>query len=242
MPRLGERVLGKVREAGVGAAMLRAAEILLPAAVLNAWFRLTSGGHFVLNGCRYPYFRHTYNRAFDNERTVEVALVRAVLAAFAGGRVLEVGNVLKHYTPTLRHDVVDKYEQSPGVINEDIASFEPAGRYDLVVSISTLEHVGWDEDPKDPAKVERVVHRIREQMLAPGGAFVVTMPLGYNPHLDRSWERGSLGFDRYYHLMKISAANRWREATREEVRGATYGPYQRANAIVVGVIGQDVFA
>jgi hypothetical protein len=38
--------------------------------------------------------------------------------------------------------VLDKYEQAPGVINEDVVSFSPPQKYDLIVSVSTLEHVG----------------------------------------------------------------------------------------------------
>ena len=38
------------------------------------------------------------------------------------------------------------------VINEDITYFQPNHKYDLIVSISTFEHIGFDEDPRDTVK------------------------------------------------------------------------------------------
>ena len=35
------------------------------------------------------------------------------------------------------------------------------GPFDLIVAISTLEHVGWDESPRDPAKAPRAVEVLR---------------------------------------------------------------------------------
>jgi len=51
--------------------------------------------------------------------------------------------VLSHYF-AVKHDIVDKYEIAPSVVNEDLVNFKPGKKYDLIVSISTLEHVGWD--------------------------------------------------------------------------------------------------
>jgi hypothetical protein len=59
--------------------------------------------------------------------------------------ILEIGNVLSHYFP-VNHDIVDKYEKADGVINQDVVHFYSPKKYDLIVSVSTLEHVGWDED------------------------------------------------------------------------------------------------
>ena len=44
------------------------------------------------------------------------------------------------------HDVLDKYEKGNNVINDDVVSFSTEVKYDLIVSVSTLEHVGWDEN------------------------------------------------------------------------------------------------
>lgn len=82
--------------------------------------------------------------------------------------MLEVGDVLSHYFP-IHHDVVDKYQVAPGVINQDIAEFIPPERYDLILSISTPEDVGWDETPREPDKLLRAIEHLRNRCLAPGG-------------------------------------------------------------------------
>ena len=88
-----------------------------------------------------------------------------------------------------QHDIVDKYEKAEGVINQDVVDFQPAenenDKYDLIVSISTIEHVGWDETPRDPKKIPRALENLTTKCLAPRGEIVVTLPLGYNTYLDK---------------------------------------------------------
>lgn len=190
---------------------------------------------FRFMGEEYRYFRHPYNLAWNNERTIEVPLGLRMLEEHRGKRVLEVGNVLSHYAPA-RHDILDKYEVAPGVINEDAADFQPKQPYEVILSISTLEHVGWDEPQRDPAKLPRAIAHLRDHVLAPGGLLWVTMPLGWNPHADKLCFAAEPFTDRRY-LLRVSQLNRWREATAEEVRGAVYdAPYTNANAVFVGAL------
>jgi hypothetical protein len=191
-------------------------------------------GTFEAMGESYEYFYHSYNWTWDNERAVEVPVAWRAVRRHPPERILEVGNVLSHYF-RVRHDVVDKYERGRGVINEDVVDYRPAKRYDLVVSISTLEHVGWDEEPKDPGKVLVAVERLRS-LLAPGGRLVATIPLGYNPGLDRLLEEGRLAFGRQSCLKRVSAGCDWREVPWAEVRGARYNdPYPAASGLVIGL-------
>lgn len=204
-------------------------------ATFPAWGRLARarGRGFALGGRRYPYFLHPYNLTWSNERAVEVPVVWDLVRERGGGRVLEVGNVLAHYFP-VRHTVVDKFERAPGVLNADAADFDGDQRYDLIVSISTLEHVGFDEEPREPAKPARAVANLR-RLLAPGGLLCVTLPLGYNPHLDALLEQGAFGWTRQLLLRRVSRANRWAEAEWAEVRGCRYDrPWVGANAVVFG--------
>ena len=76
---------------------------------------------FTLGDKKYRYFYHNYNRAWMNERSVEIAVVWDLVRQYPPQKVLEVGNVLSHYFP-IRHDVLDKYEVAPGIINKDAAS------------------------------------------------------------------------------------------------------------------------
>jgi hypothetical protein len=53
------------------------------------------------------------------------------------------------------------------------------------VSISTVEHIGWDERPRQPDKVLGAVDHVCV-LLAPRGRFLVTAPLAYNSVLDEA--------------------------------------------------------
>ena len=121
------------------------------------------------------------------------------------GEFLEIGNVLSNYF-NFPHDIVDKYEIAPGVINEDVVTFSPAKSYDYIVSVSTLEHVGWDEQPREPGKLARSVNHLKT-LLKNGGQMLVTMPLGYNPHLDEWVSSQHTGFDEVRYLLRVSANN-----------------------------------
>jgi SAM-dependent methyltransferase len=154
----------------------------------------------------------------------------------SGKHVLEVGNVLSHYFP-VDHDVVDKYERARKVINVDVVDFEPVKKYDLIVSISTLEHIGWDERPKDPGKPRRAIAHLRG-CLADGGCLAVTFPLGWNAELDRALRGGRLGFDNYFALKRVTMDNQWRQVDVSAGLGARYdAPFPFGNVVIVAFAG-----
>ena len=199
-----------------------------------AFLGLRPAGTFAFAGRVYRYFRHPYNATWRNERAVEIPIVREALAEASGARVLEVGNVLGHYFPSW-HEVIDKYEPGPGVLNVDVLDFRPAEPYDLIVSISTLEHVGWDEEERDPTKIPRAVVHLRS-LLVPGGRAIVTVPLGYNPHLDELLKAGALKFDSEHWLLRVGPGE-WREVARGSFEWPRYGsPHSGANGLLVAGI------
>ncbi|KAF0220697.1 MAG: hypothetical protein FD174_1021 [Geobacteraceae bacterium] len=189
---------------------------------------------FKFNGKSYRYFQHKYNTTWRTERAVEISLFWDIVKGHEGKKILEVGNVLSHYFP-VNHDILDKYEKAPGVLNQDVVDFQPDKRYDLIVSISTLEHVGWDEEPKDPAKILRAIDNLKK-CLAPGGTFIVTLPLGQNPEMDRLLEEDKIPFVQQYCLKRISADNVWIEAEWQDIQGAQHNyPFRAANGLVIGI-------
>jgi SAM-dependent methyltransferase len=189
---------------------------------------------FEFAGRRLRYFAHPYNETWRNERAVEIPIALQVLDEHRGRRVLEVGNVLAHYGRR-GHDVVDKYEQAAGVRNLDILDLEPGEHYDLVLTVSTLEHVGFDEDERDPEKPRAAVERMAG-VLAPGGTLLVTVPLGYNDALDRDLRSGRIPFDELRFLKRVSRGNRWQEVPSAAAAGIAYGaPYPWANGVAVGI-------
>ena len=205
---------------------------------LNLWYyRTFKGGRtFTVDGKEYPYFYHRYMFTWLNERTVEVPFVKNRIDRYPEGRILEIGNVLSHYYD-FEHAIVDKYDRSPGVINADVVDYSANEPYDLIVSISTLEHVGYEEEVKDPRKPVAGVDNLRK-LLNPGGGLVVTLPLGYNPHIDELVGENELGFERQVFLKRTSRDNLWKQVGWEDVAGIQYGlPYRYANGLVIGMTG-----
>ena len=185
---------------------------------------------FAFDGKEHRYEIHPF--ILDNERAVEIGLARTFLDAHSGN-ILEVGNVLGNFTPHV-HDVVDKYEVAPGVINEDIITFAPAKKYDAIITLSTLEHVGWDETPRTPEKILAAIAHLKT-LLAPGGELLATMPVGYNVFLDQVVREQRTGFGEVKFLVRTSANNRWQEAPLAEAMPKKFGePYGCANALIVG--------
>ncbi|NDG27329.1 MAG: hypothetical protein EB120_09160, partial [Proteobacteria bacterium] len=79
----------------------------------------------------------------------------------------------------------DKYEQAENVINEDIEFFNPGKKYDLIISISTLEHVGNDAPEEiDSAKLGRVLKHITENLISETGTIIITLPINQNKNTD----------------------------------------------------------
>lgn len=189
---------------------------------------------FRFDGNEYEYLYHPYNRTWKNERGVEIPIFRELLLLYQGKRVLEIGNVLGHYF-AVSHDIVDKYEVAPGVINQDVISFEPVRTYDLIVSISTLEHVGWDERPREPHKLLRTIEHLKKRCLAPGGTMMTSLPLGYNAYFDGLIENGQSPFTTQHFLKRISKKNYWVESNWEGCRTMPYGR-SVANALCIGII------
>jgi len=195
---------------------------------------------FTYQGKAYSYFYHSYSTTWKNERAVEIPIIWRMVEEYQGKRILEVGNVLHHYFPC-RHDVVDLYEKYPGVINQDIVDFRPSRKYDLVVSISTLEHVGWDHRPREPGKILAALKNIKEHALAPGGRIIVTVPLGYNTYLDRFLAEGKIRFTSVGCLRRVSQhSQEWEEVEWGEIRRAEFtnkGRWRSPNKVVIiGVI------
>jgi hypothetical protein len=181
-----------------------------------------------------PYTFSRYNNSFRNERSVEISLAHWFLAAHGRGRMLEVGNVLAHYG-TAGHDVLDKYETIEGVINEDIVGYRPDTPYDTVISISTLEHVGWDEAPRRPERVVAAFDAVVDAT-APDGRILVTMPLGCNPVMDEAIAAGRISMPRQFAMVRVSRANHWIQSDVVGGLGRPYGSiYNNANAIYVGI-------
>jgi hypothetical protein len=190
---------------------------------------------FVFGGRKYSYFHHFYNTTWYNERAVEIPIILGIVEENLGREILEVGNVLSHYV-TITHDVIDKFESGVNVTNEDAAEFKTTKLYDLIISISTLEHVGWDETPRDDTKILRALDNLKS-LLSENGIMIITLPSGYNLTLDKLLRSRVIQFDDQYCLKRVSKGNEWAEVPCKELDNIRYGsPFPGANGLLVAVL------
>ena len=207
------------------------------AALYAVYKDLLPGRAFALGGKTYSYFYHPYNNTCETERSIEIPVALDFLASGLPGAVLEVGNVLNHYAPFV-HTVVDKYEVAAHVVNLDIADADFPEAYSSIVSISTMEHVGWDEEPFDPDKAVLAISRLRKCLL-PSGRMLITFPIGHNLRLDQALQIGSLGCQEVRGMKRTNLLNDWTEVSvselmycrPEEPYRTGHGPYQRIQGV-----------
>ncbi|MFA6007918.1 MAG: hypothetical protein WC784_04740 [Candidatus Shapirobacteria bacterium] len=207
----------------------------------NVYFFIFPSKRFVFNGQELKYFRHMYNRAYENERTVEVSIAKWFLNSQTKGvDILEVGDVLNNYGVNFKQDVLDKYEIGSKIINSDVVNFVPEKKYKAIISISTLEHVGWDEAEQNSQKIPQALENLKNNCLLSGGTILVTLPIGYNKFFDEYLSTNPRIFSEKYFFKRISADNLWEQVKYEQVAGVKFGePFNNANAIFVGVIKKD---
>ena len=158
------------------------------------------------------YHNNLINATHTNERAIEIPIIWDMIKddvnQINSSEILEVGNVMSKYH-SFEHTVLDKYENSKGVINEDIVDYKPNKKFRLIFSISTLEHVGFDEERKDPDKIYKSIKNLKS-LLTDDGKLIITVPLGYNPHLDKLLQLDKITFNGGAYLMKrVSRSNKW---------------------------------
>lgn len=176
---------------------------------------------FMFDGMRHRYVDHPYNWTWLNERCVEIPLARYELRDTKPEYVLEVGNVLAHYQ-NVWHRVIDKHE---GAERMDVVHLKDVCRYERIISISTFEHIGFDERPPDPDKV-RLAIEVCRRALTPDGVLFMTVPTDYNPALDALIEQY-----RPSHMRRIGRSA-WEEGRNDLARYGWPWPYANELSVV----------
>ncbi|CAD5372457.1 hypothetical protein RA210_U20440 [Rubrivivax sp. A210] len=111
-----------------------------------------------------------------------------------------------------------------------------------ILSISTFEHIGLSDYglPEDPAAVSAALAKL----LAEGHDFLVTIPGGYNPTLDRliPKARAGNGFEVYYWERPVIGNEWvWTDPASIDIEKLKYGPFW-ANQLFILHRGQPLFA
>ena len=199
---------------------------------------------FGLDGVRHNLFLHPYNCGWPpgrmTERGVELALADAWLADPAHDRVIEIGAVTPYYWPRRVARIVDPGDNHPLVTDgRSIMDLDLTGQH--VLSISTFEHIGSGEYGLPPAPEEGAAAFAK--LFREAAAFLVTVPMGYNPNLDRFvMGEGAIPGDVAMQFLSRSprGGNRWEEVARPSPEAMPYGrPGRRdsraswANTLVV---------
>ncbi len=163
--------------------MLQKADSHLGArAQAGLWFNEPIGVHY--DEARRPTWSST------SERIVEKAwLLRRLGAIPVGSRVLDVGSA----ESTLSLELASSGYQVTGIdvrplalehpnlnfVQRDICdSGLPAGHFDLVIALSTLEHIGLGAYGDSRASSVTVAMKEIRRVLKPGGRLLVTVPFG----------------------------------------------------------------
>ena len=189
---------------------------------------------FWADGKQYRYLVHPYNHTWKNERAVELPMLVSLLKTSPSSDILEIGNVLSHYFCT-HHDIIDMHEISfrRRIIRKDILAYQPTRKYGLVLSVSTVEHIGWDDGSGRPERVLDFPSKVRG-MLKPAGQAVISIPLGYNPVLDNALRTGELNVSRAVFLLRVSSDNLWEETDVATAFETKYGsPFPCGNAVAI---------
>jgi len=195
---------------------------------------------FKFLGKKYKYFYHTYNRTMASERVVEVPIGWGYVKKFKGKQILEVGHVLGHYFP-VKHDILDKYENGDGVINEDVIDYSPNKKYDLILSISTMEHVGWTYgEKKESKKFMQGIDNLRK-LLKKDGTMIITFAVHYRDDLTKLIRDHKMPFNKEYFMKRTSFLGDWVEIDYDEaMKEVKYDShFANANIVYIGVLDKS---
>lgn len=196
---------------------------------------LTSNKSLVILDKKIHYFSHWYNFTWTNERAIEIPYFQKILQDFQNENILEIGNTLSHYQQ-ISHTVIDKYEHASGVLSIDVMDYKPKKKYDLILAISTFEHIGWHEASKDKTKALKAI-RYLQSLLSPSGKLVFSIPFGVNPGLDQAIKDYSLPYSKHCFLRRVNFWNLWESTSYEQVKEVRYNsPYPNANAILIAEV------
>lgn len=230
-----KKALHALKNKGVGYVLATTRNRIYRAA-FSPLVKLRKQDSFMFGDRKLEYCYTKKGAAWTNERVIEIPIIKLLLKQYKNKRILEIGNVMCNFDK-IKSIVVDKYEKAKGVINHDIIDYKPKEKFDVVFSISTLEHVGWDDIPRKQENFLKGIKNIKQNCLKKNAELIFTMPIGYNTYLDNLLKNNKIKINKQYYFKRLSLNNKWIETGKKQALKQKYGlPYECANALLVGVI------
>lgn len=196
-------------------------------------YHKTTSRKFTFNNTSLTYCTNNYNHTWGCERAIEIAIARQFLRSNKQTRILEVGCVLPHYQ-SANWDVLDKFEQGNNIINQDILDYKAVKKYNTIVCISTIEHIGIDDSKKDTSLSIKTIESLKK-LLSKKGKLFITFPFGYHKVLDKYVLSHKNVFTHSAAMVRISPWNTWKQVPLSQLKNKKYGwPYNNANGIFIG--------
>lgn len=199
--------------------------------------------YFYFKKRKFYYSREKYNLSWRNERAVEIPIFQQLVRENIKANILEVGCVLKWYksSPKSNWIIIDKFEKFDNTINLDIIDYNPRKKFDLILSISTMEHVGLEDGSLDVYKVIKAINHIVANCLSKKGKFIFSIPIGYNKYLDNQIFSKRIHLSKTYYFLK-RGNNEWTEVDRKKVMNCEYNKHYRigARGLIIGIIDKGI--
>lgn len=191
---------------------------------------------------KYFYCREKYNLSWRNERAVEIPIFQRLVRENIKANILEVGCVLKWYksSPKSNWTILDKFEKFGSTINLDIINYKPRTKFDLILSISTIEHIGLEDGSSKKNKVIKAINHLITNCLSKKGKIIFSIPIGYNKYLDNQIFSKRIHLSKTYYFLRRSNSE-WREVDSEQVINCEYNKYYRigSKGLLIGVIDNN---
>lgn len=175
---------------------------------------------FSINSVDLKYYdgKSNYNSIRENERIVEIPIGKYFYDKYKNDNFVELGAVLNYYYDS-NHIVYDKYDPHKNCTRLDFTDNKIDFKNMSVLSISTLEHVGFNDYGKQNGRYSIdnwcKGYFIIKNIIENSKNYLITFPIGYNIVLDGLIENSSNNF---IILKRISKDNRWEVGKKEDFK------------------------
>lgn len=167
------------------------------------------------------------------ERGIELCFAQDFIKSYVEeGHFIEVGAVTPYYFPNVVPEVLDFWDKHEQVNHHcDIFDFDFTG-YD-VLSMSTIEHVGLDEDKYEGAPKQKGTSvQALNKLLSESRHCLITWPIGYNELLDDYAKNNDIEGLKFFIRGKYD--NAWHEEQdKQKALKIKYSHFRWADAIAV---------